>query len=40
MSVDFVPQKEKPLALVDTGSTHQVELRLPGRPAIPGKELP
>ena len=40
LTVDGVPQHEQVITLVDTGMTHQVELRLPARPAIPVKELP
>jgi hypothetical protein len=35
LTVDGVPQQEPAIALVDTGMTHQVELRLPARPTIP-----
>ena len=33
LTVDGVPQQEQVIALVDTGMTHQVELRLPARPS-------
>ena len=38
LTVDGVPQQEQVIALVDTGMTHQVELRLPARLAIPEEE--
>ncbi|MEV4779609.1 cyclic beta 1-2 glucan synthetase [Burkholderia sp. LMU1-1-1.1] len=38
LTVDGVPQHEQVIALVDTGMTHQVELRLPARLAIPEEE--
>jgi cellobiose phosphorylase len=39
LSIDGVTQQEQLIALVDTGRTHQVELRLPLRPAITTKEV-
>jgi cellobiose phosphorylase len=38
LTVDGEPQHEQVIALVDTGMTHQVELRLPARLAIPEEE--